>query len=396
MNHSSKKRYVRNGDLVTTLRHEIIQGRWRCGMRLPTKLELQQRFSTTSATLQKSLDILQTTGFIVTRGRAGTFVAARPPHLCRFGLVFPSGHLSRFWTALIQEAAALEKRSDWRLPAYYGIDGHVDVEDYERLVSDLRAQRLAGLILTVLPSQLEDTPLFEQPGLPRIAIAPPDLPNVGYLRLDPRSFVEKALDHLQAHGCRRIAILVTPQMEVSYASEFAEGMIARGMTTQPWWIQPQDPAFLHWMPNVVTGLLRGAPGERPDGLIITDDHLVEQATAVLRGEGFRVPDDLRIVAHCNYPNMPHSAVPVTWLGYHARQVLEACIEYINLARRGQSGSPVKTVPALFEHELSAVKSGRVVEDRTHKKKRSMAPKISLRQMSQSRHVSQAAQGKFQR
>ena len=89
--------------------------------------------------------------------------------------------------------------------------------------------------------------------------------------------------------------------------------------------------------------------QRPDGLIITDDHLVEHATAGLRAIGLLSPEELEIVAHCNYPAMPKAGRPVRWLGFDARACVAAGIQ---LARDMHAGKPpgTATTPALFEEE----------------------------------------------
>ncbi len=52
-------------------------------------------------------------------------------------------------------------------------------------------------------------------------------------------------------------------------------------------------------------LVQGAPGERPDGLVITDDNLVPDLTAGLAESGVK---DV-VVAHTNFPHPTPSAVP---------------------------------------------------------------------------------------
>src|ERR1700710_1606742 len=70
------------------LRKEIIEGRIPPGGRLPTQVQLVDQFRVSGVTIQRALDRLIREGFICTRGRSGTFVTSRPPHLYSYGVVF--------------------------------------------------------------------------------------------------------------------------------------------------------------------------------------------------------------------------------------------------------------------------------------------------------------------
>src|SRR6185295_6183072 len=88
----------------------------------------------------------------------------------------------------------------------------------------------------------------------------------------------------------------------------------------------------------------------PDGLVIWDDNLVEHALIGLIAAGVRVPDDVAVVAHCNFPWPPPSVLPVTRLGYSIRQALRTCLDVLDRQRRGETVPPATKIPALFEEE----------------------------------------------
>ena len=58
-------------------------------------------------------------------------------------------------------------------------------------------------------------------------------------------------------------------------------------------------------------MLHGPAHDRPDALVITDDNLVPAATAGVLAAGRRVPADLEVVAHANFPHVTPSAVPAS-------------------------------------------------------------------------------------
>ena len=100
-------------------------------------------------TVQRALNQLREEGFIHAKGRLGTFVREEPPHLSRYAVVFPT-HPSqaatwrRFWTAISNEVLSLGAGEERDISIYHGVDGHTDSPEYENLVNDVCAHRLAG------------------------------------------------------------------------------------------------------------------------------------------------------------------------------------------------------------------------------------------------------------
>jgi DNA-binding LacI/PurR family transcriptional regulator len=340
--------------IVTELRDAIRDGRYAPGSRMPTRAELQKSHGVSSVTVQRALDRLIADGFVVPRGRHGTFVVDHPPHTCTYGLIIPrtqgDGNWVRFWTALGNEAVALTRGKRVQINRYYGIDGERDHEDWRRLLHDIAAERLAGLLLATVPSGMADTPVMTS-NLPRIAITlRPEKTTFTPLMLDTASFIERALEHLHSLGRTRVAILGVPGHPPEFHKRFAECLKRYGMNTRPFWFQQVTPSSPEPAQGVAHLLLHPGQRDRPDALIISDDNLVEHATAGIVAAGIAVPGDCAIVAHCNFPWPTPSALPMRRLGYDAREVIRSALESIDRQRRGEpAGSLV--VPARFEDEL---------------------------------------------
>lgn len=343
--------FERHGEIRSKLSGMIRSGSKPPGSRLPTRLELAAEFRTSPVTIQKALVQLVADGFVKVRGRAGTFVAERPPHLYRFGLVISTPGPMGFVRALVEQTDVLRRTRHWQFPIYSNATGSTDSVNYRNMVDDLRYHRLAGLILTQPPSYYLDTPLFTERDLPRVAIVDHhQVPGVGCVRLDSQMFVDKALDYLKARGRRRVALVATPNFSSGFVDVLTDGTASRGLTIRPGWSQALDHRSQHWAPHVVAALLNSPVNARPDGMIIADDHLVESVTNVLHRRCR--PTELDVVAHCNFPKLPTAAWPVNWLGYDVRQVLEVAVTYIQQSLTGFTPEPVTIVPAQFASELS--------------------------------------------
>jgi len=355
----SRGRATPSNDIVAGLRARILDGTFTAGQRLPTHVMIEKEFRSTPPTVAKALDVLKRDGFIRSEVGRGMFVTSRPPHQHHYALAMASGHdehLSQFYVALRNEAARFQSSGN-HFSIFYDIGGHTDTEDYQRLLGFVRSHRLAGLIFTESPFLLEGSPLLEEPGVPRVAIASEaaqaGVPAV-YPNLD--DFLPKALDHLAAHGRKRVAML-SAATEPRY-DEFVKKMIhassERGMICRPNWIHAVHGHAARWASNIAQLLMDSR--ERPDALVILDDNIVEHTTAGIAASGVRVPTELEIVAHANFPWPTPSAVPVRRLGYDIGELLELCVARVDAQRRGEQPERLTLLPALFEEEVAANKS----------------------------------------
>ena len=348
---------IKHSMIVNTLRDQIVSGVFLPGSQLPTRSRLETRFGVSRVTLQRALEQLMADGFVCARGRHGTFVADHPPHLSCYGLVFhhrppPSGNWSRFLFALNNEALAIDRAGLRRMSVFYGPESPAD-ESYLKLVDEVQRQRLAGLIFTSPPTYLKGAPPLEQPGLPRVAIMKTaEFPGIPAVNVDSFSFIDKALEYLNLRRRKNIAVLLGSHTS-DYREYLAAGMRRRGMNCPPFWIQSVNPATGESARNCTHLLMHKGQVERPDGLLIADDNLVEHATAGLAAAAVDVPTQVDVVVHCNFPWPTPSLLPVKRLGYDIRHVLNTCLRYIDGQRRGEKIPEVALIPAIFEDEVKS-------------------------------------------
>lgn len=338
-------------------RRQILAGRLQAGAQLPAQTALAAQFKVSPVTVQRSIEALVQQGFVRTQPRGGTFVAERPPHLCRYGLVFvDTPELPQTWTlfhnALANEAISLSRSNGWRIDAYHGVDGHVDCDAYQRLLDDVREGILGGVIIAAYPSALLSTPLLQDPDLPRVAImGVPGIAGIPRVWVDLEGLVDRALDELAATGRRRVAIVLSDGMYRHCPDYYLPALQKRGFPAHPWWIQILERRPVEAVRHAVQLLMRPGQTDRPDALLVLDDNLVENACAGLVAAGVRVPDEVSVVAHCNFPWPPPAVLPLRRIGFDARQVLVSSVECINRQRRGENIEPSVLIPARFEDEL---------------------------------------------
>ena len=334
----------------------ILAGELKAGEQLPAQTELARQFGVSPVTVQRSVESLARQGFVRTRRRGGTYVAERPPHLCRYGLVFidtPGNPATwtLFHSAVANEGIRLAKRHGIQLAAYHGVDGHLDGDEYRRLLDDVREGTLGGIILACYPSMLLQTPLVQDPDLPRVAIMGlPPVAGIPRVFGDVEQLIDRALDFLAAQGRKQVAIVASDGMFRHCPGHFLPALHKRGFPAEPWRIQIVDRRPSEAVNHCVRLLLRSGQKDRPDGVLVLDDNLVEHACAGLVAAGVRVPDDVTVVAQCNFPWPPPAVLPVERIGFDVGRMLTACIDSINRQRRGEAVEPWTRIPAVFEEE----------------------------------------------
>jgi DNA-binding LacI/PurR family transcriptional regulator len=347
----------KNESIVSHIRHQIIEGELSPGVQLPTRNELERRYQVSRDTVQRALDRLAEEEFVYTNGRRGTYVSQYPPHLCHYALVFEShpgkhgGAWSEFEETLKYAAGQRPQTPGQRLSAYYDIGKTTQSADYRRLEQEVADHRLAGLIFTFDPARLRGTVLMEDPRVARVVIwsEPLEMPRVTF---NMSSFLDRALDFLISRGRRRVALISHEQSSSRDNQYFAAGVAARGLIHHRCWTQTANVKTAESADECAHLLMHSGWAERPDALIIDNDNLAAPAIRGLLAAGVRVPEDVEVVAHANYPLRTRLPVPVTRLGFDTRQILEACFDSIAARQESRPFPGCVTIGTKFESETS--------------------------------------------
>jgi len=343
--------------IASSVRDRIVRRELLPGSRLPPRTEFERQFDASSVTVQQAFGQLIREGFVQVRPKRGTFVAEQPPHLSRYAVVFcqcPSedGFWSRYFATINQVALSMREQFDLDVQTFYGVNRHDESDDFARLLRQVRNHRFAGLIFATPPFHLAETPVLTEPGLPRVGIMDSPLPGVAAVQLDQPSVVEAALDHLQQRGRSKIALLASGQGAFTgdRLGHLNRELDRRGMQTRPFWLQAIDPHQPEAVRNGVHLLMRCQ--ERPDGLVILDDNLEEHAAAGLMAAGVSVPEDLEVVAHCNFPSATYPTLPLRRVGFDLRDVLMAALRLIDRQRAGESIPQVNRIEPKYDTDIA--------------------------------------------
>ncbi len=325
------------------LRQRIVAGDFQPGQRLPTRRELEEQYAVSRVTVQAVLDRLADDGFVVADGRRGTFVHQHPPHRCRYALVLPTAPNAFGWshylTALLNEAQRYRDDEQRQI-----IPFHRDNADPRRslaqLDADILADRLAGIIFAPTWESYPHSPMHQRSTLPRVAI------NCGpanhIVTPQTATLAQLAVQHAVARGRRRFAVLMYLSNAAEVAAEFAPFLRAHGLTFERRWFQATSAGSAA---HCLDLLFHPSQPDRPDILFILDDNIVTETAAALAAMKLKIPGELEVLAHTNFPWPTESTVPVTRLGFDIRRILETAIQIIDRRRRGEPVPPVTHIPA---------------------------------------------------
>jgi len=353
---------VKHDEIVGVLRQRIINGVYLPGAQLPTRTRLEQSFDVSSVTIQRALDSLVEDGHVIARGRSGTFVADKPPHLSHYGVVFPyrprkGEQWPPFWTVIANEALALNRGRSKKISLFYDVEDqiHSDAKDYRDLLDHVVQQRLAGLFFVVDPVQLSNTPVVQLPGLPRVTISerkPSD--EMRTIVLSTESRFKKTLEYFASRNRRRFAVIGVSRIMGHYEKLLTPLLKKNGMESRRYWMQGIDLDCPETGRNCVHLLMHAGQKERPDALYIADDNFLEPARLGLEDALGRNLDDVDLVAHCNFPLPAGSENSIKRVGFDARTVLATALSLIDGMRRGIKVPLQTRVEATVDTEVESL------------------------------------------
>lgn len=344
----------RQASVLKELRHRIVSRRIDPGELLPTRTELAQEFGVSVVTLQHVFDTLRDDGLIESRQRAGTFVNASPPFLTDYAVVFmraPGGEgWSRFHQALHESALRIHEEDGKRILFYYDVDSDARATDYMRLMADSEAHRIAGQIFTTFSNPVTD-PAFRPDEIPGVVIALPQAPHTGRaaVALDYQALWRQTADYLAVNGRRRVAILhesSTP--DAAPDPELRAIFEARGLELPPHATIMLHPYGRQGAAQWVQLLMKCEASTRPDALFVADDNFTEPVIRGLVRAGVRVPEDLLVVTHNNFPMPILDVLPMAQVGFDADTILRTAMRYIDHRRTGQDVADVLTIQPQFQ------------------------------------------------
>ncbi len=328
----------------------IISGRLSPDTEIPSTRKLAALWSVDAATVHAALSDLVKERLLIRRHGKGTFVADRIKRLHRVGLYT---NLSSFtdpakWFSR-SVLAQLKKKLFER-----GIDVHVWMDPrsanerkgvWTALESSARNKEIQGLIMVETTSQS----LKWAQALPIAisAVTPLNLPFA--VNFNAHQFFELGLRALADRGCKNVGLITvhpTGEAYKEYYSELVNMAEAFGLRVRNNWIRiPESPDGI-----TTTELSRfgyrqfhklWSLRERPDGLLIEPDNVVEGALMAMLQRGVSAPDDIKLVLHRNQSYDYICPFKATQIVTSEESYADALILQIERQVAGEQSAPIR-------------------------------------------------------
>lgn len=350
-------------ELVRILRSRITDGVYRPGERLPTRVELEREFGVSSKTLQLALDELIREHYVEARGKRGSFVTADPPHLTRICLFFEESFEeevagNRLFQAIAEARTRVEQSRRVRFELIDRAREFRWAGKLEELLADVRARRLAGIFFLAVPAMLEATPILEDPAIPRVALAAEVSLIKPVLYPDYLDFHQRALTALREARCRRPALLLDTLTPALFLTQLQELIRSSGWPLRGEDLQQLPTGHVRLVRNLVRLMFQRPERERPDGLVVCNDNVLDTVCSELEALGWRGTAP-RVVALANFPISGRRWPGVIRIGFEPDRILELATDCILSQLRGERLPARMLFPALTEAEAAVQQKRRM-------------------------------------
>lgn len=277
----------------------------------------------------------------------GMCVPANPPHLSRFAILLPLAttvpepEADPFLSGFVRVAEEYRRRHPEHTFLYYGVGDQTEphLEEYQRIVEDVRCGLLAGIIsiFTVPPAsvqqQLGDFPLVI------VARKREDVPHsYPQIEFDLVELFRCQLKQLETAGCRNIAALLYDNISMPKCLTILD-LAARSRANCPrTWIMGMNLSYTRsiFYDNQLELIFSKNQAVTPDGLIVSSENFLPLVFNAFSRLGIVPGRDVKIVSHRNSTS---AASRVSGIGYVTFSVEQVFQEAMLQLRDWKSRSP---------------------------------------------------------
>lgn len=202
-----------------------------------------------------------------------------------------------------------------------------------RFRADVENGRLEGVAILNAPSSSGWARWATELALPAVGIHTPYQVSIGY-----GDICVQAVRRLAVQGSRRIAMLTWNRRGLIMQS-LREALESSGLDWHPEWIRHDLHPMLSGAGWEEFREIWIARREKPDGLIVMDDVLFDEARVAIQELGIHVPEQLRIVTHANKGVARRYPFPVTEIQVDPERLAEALGGMLLKRLRGEPVEP---------------------------------------------------------
>lgn len=322
MGSPQQKRVPKHRQIREELHRAINSAEYKEGQRLPSEVELAEKFGVSRPTVGRALRDLDQEGLVERRVGAGTYIrVAKRERSYVFGLLIPELGQTEIFEPICQGIAQAregtrhelvwgncppnlpKERQAEKLCEQY-VEGKVggvffaplELTEGKDEVNRRIAEALDG---AEIPVVLLDRDICAYPRRSRYDLVGIDNHRAGYL----------ITEHLLNLGCRRVVLTARPGSAPTVDARIAgyrEALASRGVAPDPEFVQHGDPEDSTFVQRILHRL-------HPEAIVCANDITAAQLMRTLNALGVRIPADVRIVGMDDVKYASLLYVPLTTL-----------------------------------------------------------------------------------
>ena len=306
----------------------------RAAGRLPSEVQLVQRFKVSRPTVIRALLDLQQQGLIERRAGSGSYVRPAGNKALsqnQLGLLLPGRASTQIFEQISGELASLARAENQILldsPEFLAPNQNLTAGDAFKLCDHLIEQRVSGVFFA--PFELIDdrdeinrriAERFFHAGIPLVLLDRDSVPfpqrsHFDVVGLDNFAAGFLLAEHLLKLGCQRLTWLAKPHSPATVSARIAgtrESCIRHKLDLPRDWIHIGDPEDVKFVRRLVSA-------RRWDAVICANDWTAAQLFGSLAKCGLRVPQDLRLVGFDDARYATLLSVPLTTIRQSSRDI----------------------------------------------------------------------------
>jgi DNA-binding LacI/PurR family transcriptional regulator len=318
----------------------------RGGDRMPSVRELATLVGVSVKTLRAAQALLAKDGLLEIRHGSGVYLTERARPLgvgiySEFNILQP--RTSSFHSLVPHFLREFLEQQGVQADIYIGKSRPGDRDNgpsNTRFRADVENGRLDAVAILNAPSTSGWGTWAQQLAIPAVGMHTPYQVQVGYGEI-----ITQAVRRLALQGSRRIAMLAWYKGGLKEALH--DALNGCGLDFFPEWIRHDLHPMLSGAGWEEFREIWMARREKPDGLLVADDMLFDEARIAIQELGIRVPEELQIVTHANKGAARRYPFPVTEIQMDPQRHAEALGNMLLKRLRGEAVEP-STVTLPFE------------------------------------------------
>jgi len=329
------------------LQIEIATGKYGVGTRLPSEIQLGQRFQVSRPTVARALRDLEASGLIERRAGSGTYVkTSQDPQSTStrvLGLLVPGLPKTEIFHVICGEIASLARVHGYGL-LWGGStspfqDSDASLKHAEEICQQFIDRKICGVFFA--PAELQPrqeeanfrlAESLREAGITVVLIDRdirpfPRRSDFDLVGIDNFAAGHMLAEHLIKLGCRKILFVCRPLSAATVNARIAgvrEALVQNRLQCDSNWVREGDPKDLKFGRSLVSGKLA-------DAIICANDDTAAMLIRTLGSQGTRLPHDIRVVGFDDVKYAMLVSVPLTTVHQPCREI--AYVAFQTMLRR---------------------------------------------------------------